>query len=499
MGVAQFMADPWNKHLQHPAYRESVLNIRPAPELATGEVVIASIYRVVGFPGHSEGDVPKAAGKFARASRKDAGSDHLSPEAWRTVLHAALTSPRRPKQPEMSYPQLSPVVPDTALYSNAARIRGNPWNPGQLVRRIIQLGSPDAESARGLWGDLFRALSVSEDDDIWARWLQSEFEHRRTAQAKWMYDDRIDDESLPAGDKGHSKIPACRFVRDLASVIAVKPCMTRRQWVSLLEAVTRLAVVAHVLWLCGVNERLWIAVKAALISGEALTASEVRQRVIDGDGPRLVNGAPALARVRHLASQYLAARLGINLVLLQLEEQGTKIESLSSADDVAAFLAAVRDGREELKKANVLGIGATLRDEQARTLACSRGIGKNIEAFCRHVLGQRQAVDPLLRGYDQGFAVRKRSDASNAPWVVSLGPVAVLALVHCCLAESVGPRSVGRFCEHLQWYGLVVEPDSISRTPLGSTLRTLGLVLDSPDAENGMLLVPPFVLPTSAS
>jgi hypothetical protein len=41
-------------------------------------------------------------------------------------------------------------------------------------------------------------------------------------------------------------------------------------------------------------------------------------------------------------------------------------------------------------------------------------------------------------------------------------------------------------------YGIVVDRHDIARNDLGHQLRMLGLVLDSPDAESGMLLLPPF-------
>ncbi|MOA62201.1 hypothetical protein D3C78_1875500 [compost metagenome] len=42
-------------------------------------------------------------------------------------------------------------------------------------------------------------------------------------------------------------------------------------------------------------------------------------------------------------------------------------------------------------------------------------------------------------------------------------------------------------------YGIVVDRHDIARNDLGHQLRMLGLVLDSPDAESGMLLLPPFL------
>jgi hypothetical protein len=72
--------------------------------------------------------------------------------------------------------------------------------------------------------------------------------------------------------------------------------------------------------------------------------------------------------------------------------------------------------------------------------------------------------------------------------------VAVLALVHCSLAGMSGPRSIHRLGQHLAAYGIAIDRHEIAENDLGHQLRMLGLVLDSPDAESGMLLLPPFTL-----
>ena len=106
-------------------------------------------------------------------------------------------------------------------------------------------------------------------------------------------------------------------------------------------------------------------------------------------------------------------------------------------------------------------------------------------------------ADAALRGYDQGYQLRKKADYPSAPWIVSLGPVALLAFTHCCLLEAASPRSVTRLCEHLGRYGVDIDRDDIAESEIGMRLRTLGLILDSPDAESGMLLVPPFESPAN--
>lgn len=112
--------------------------------------------------------------------------------------------------------------------------------------------------------------------------------------------------------------------------------------------------------------------------------------------------------------------------------------------------------------------------------------------FAQYTLGHRQTLDETLRGYDQGYFLRKRGEARNSPWILALGPVAVLAMAHCCLHEVKGPRSVQRLAMHLASYGIEFDMHGLNESDLGRQLRMLGLVLDSPDAESGMLLVPPF-------
>src|SRR3546814_8795971 len=60
-----------------------------------------------------------------------------------------------------------------------------------------------------------------------------------------------------------------------------------------------------------------------------------------------------------------------------------------------------------------------LRDRENRTLLCRKGIGSNINEFVTYSLQQRQTANPLLRGYDQGYLLRKRGTHSSSPWIVS--------------------------------------------------------------------------------
>lgn len=499
MSRAAFELAPWKT--PHRAYENSLIAMKPAPEFATAEVLLASAYRAVGYSSHQESAVPAAGRAFDKASAKlrRKSADRVSAETWKTVLHGALQSPKQPKQSSKRFLSLCPIVPDASLYSGSARLAGNPWNPGVLLGRMIAAGCADPQEVGEVWDLLFDGLSVTKEDDIWARWLQGEFEGRRSLSLKWARSTPPVGPQFDPVDRSRIEIPARQFVQDLRAVLLAKGSMTRRQWVSILEAVIRLGSVAHVLWTCEVHERLWRSLRDALQGNAPRSHEEFTKAVFNGMGRPLVYGATALPLIRDLASRYLHARLGINLLLWELEEERVSVGALTTTQDLHDMLSLVVSHRSAINASEFARRYGELCDRSAKELSCKKGVGNNIVEFCRYALGQRQTADVTLRGYDQGYQLRKKAEYASAPWVVSLGSVALLAFTHCCLLEAASPRSVLRLCEHLARYGIDVDRDDIAQSELGSRLRMLGLVLDSPDAESGMLLVPPFEIAPASS
>lgn len=505
MSLAEFKQAPWQN--SHPCYQRSVLAIVPAPEYANSEVLLASLYRAVGFEGTSEGSVPQSGRDLDKQIQKLREKRQPPPsgaivgvEAWNTLLHGVLESPKLPNQSAQRFLQVTPIVPSTGLFSGAARLKGNPWNAGKLIRRMICLGSKDQVAAQQLWGSLFDALSVNDKDDIFAQWLDQEMSAWNQGESAWALAPIPTEDMAMLGTSDFNMIsfmPARRFTKDLNAIMQAKNSMTRRQWTSLLEAVIRLASVSHVTWLCDVHTRIWSCVKASFTGATSPANEQEARAAIFPESPQYMTyGGKALQDLKDKVSSYLSARLGVNALLWSLDQIGTPYQGdLSTSAGVAALCQHVSMHKTTLDNLGTLEIIADILDQELHALRCKKGIGSNLLEFARHVLGQRQTAVSLLRGYDQGYILKKRGSSSSSPWIVSLGPVAVLALVHCSLAGMGGPRSVHRLGQHLEAYGISVDKHDIARNDLGLQLRMLGLVLDSPDAESGMLLLPPF--PTS--
>lgn len=502
--LAKFKESPWKS--EHEAFQKSELAVRPAPEYASSEVLLSALYRKIGLDGVKEKDVPNNGRDLLKRveSGKLPPGAGLSAEDWSRVLQGSLESPKLPNQSAKRFLQLTPLVPEVARYSGSARLTGNPWSPGDLVERMILFGAGSEGDARSLWESLHAALAVTERDDVWARWVDSELANWRQPQGNpftlqplvqaWP-------SAFQATDGRDLQYPAKQFVRDLAAIISVKPQMTRRQWTSLLEAVLRVASAAHVMWLTEVNHRIWSRIYAALraqagSTGESIGAADVATY------PSVLAyfpyGSAAMDKAKVLVSKYLYARLGVNAVLWGLDDIGQSFNTpLSSEAAVEQLARLVERNRLALQQAGVLATWLDLQESEARTLSCAKGIGSNMLEFVRHCIGQRQTARDVLRGYDQGYSIRKKSNDARARWIVGLGPVAVIAMAHCCLYETGGARSVHRLCDHLSRYGILINKDEVAASDLGQKLRLLNLVLDSPDAESGMLVIPPFARDSS--
>jgi hypothetical protein len=178
MSLAEFKASPWAK--SHPQYKAAALSVTPAPEYANSEVLVAGLYRTIGLHGLSEGMVPIKGRELdrnigiRRDRRTKPGGASLEGDALHALLHDVLESPKLPNQSTKRFVQVTPLVGETASFSGSARLAGNPWPAGALVRRMVWLGSTSDEAAKARWASLFDALMVHDDDDVFARFLRDE-------------------------------------------------------------------------------------------------------------------------------------------------------------------------------------------------------------------------------------------------------------------------------------------------------------------------------------
>ena len=496
MKIEDFINKPFAKDCKE--YEHSFLDLSPKPEYATGEVVLASTYRKIGFSdsGISEKKVYTNGTELERNLRRQKspnGNDngqHVGFELWDSIIHEAIKSPKKPQQSESRFLQISPLVPDACLYSTTSRVRGNSWNPGSLIEKIFLVGSADEASANKKWQDFYHALDVGENDDIWARFLQMEFTAWRSGkEIKWSLPPKLKaSDSAYNYPKTEFAIPAQQFVNDLSSIVGLKDKLTRRQWISMVESILRIGSASHVLWLCRANSNCFDLLYK-LMSGECSVDKSDFSKVFSCETGFWRYGQLAYNTINDIAHSFMKARLGINLMLLHLKENGLKINQkcLSGEKHFNELTDLIESSREKINFEN-------FRMSFQKALAANnKEISKSkVIEFVRSVLGQRQTNEHGLESYDQGYYLGKKGDYRSSPWIVSMGPVSVISMAFACTSLKEGPATIEDFCNHIRSYGIELDIEEVGRSGIGKTLRNLGLVLDSPDAEGGMIIVNPF-------
>ena len=101
MSLEDYIRSPWAK--THGAYEKCFMHMRPAPEYASGEVLLASTYRYVGFSKDlvTEGKVPALGREFQKniekgKKGKNTQQDSIDPDTCKRIVTGTLRSPKQP-------------------------------------------------------------------------------------------------------------------------------------------------------------------------------------------------------------------------------------------------------------------------------------------------------------------------------------------------------------------------------------------------------------------
>ena len=515
MELKEFLDNPTLRI--HQSYRQSMLTVEAA-EYATGEVLLASVYRKLLLDMRDASiDLARIPQLKDNLDRAFAQADPLFATAGvaETLLFEAggVASPQKSGQQGLQpLRSLMPIVPEIARHACViGRVRSR-WNPGNLLMQVIGAGL-DEMRGNELLSRLTDALLVTPTDDLFARFLADFLERAETSGGtlpKTRHRLELDDRRGfrgPASVDGLS--PAERFCRDLDAVLGIKGQLTRRQWCVLLEAALRLGLATHVMWVCQANAICWQLALGAAHGQPIPDLPEVERKLWTShrDGAPLIEiGRPAVPAVKRILERYVAARFGLNILFCRLEDAGQIFPGVlgfdsgrgrSAAEGVREFLLHVQANRLSVDSQDPAGwFAATcsdLCDKYPSQLASTSGSTNNLREFVVYSLGQLKTTPPDRRSYDQAFLMTSDERSSHKPQVAQPGPAMLVFLAHaCCQTQGDLPVSLEDFRLHLNDYGLHTPAGELLSGRLCFDLQNLGLVVDSPDAAGGRLLVRPF-------
>ena len=501
--LEDFLNDPWAQARLHKKYKDSFFHLTPLPEVTTGEILLASLYRNVGFGDRAAGEAVWKLGtpfkkQLATGKRPDSAQSEVAfdTKLWSTVVNRVIATPSHSGSSQRGN-QIAPLVPDATLYSMSARLKGNPWNPGKLVAKVIALGSGDYDSALGIWQKLFDKLSVtSEEDDIWARMLQSEFESWRVEKISgaWQRPSTFPLDRSTFHAPLNLDYPAKHFVEDLQVVLDLKRDLTRKQWVSMLESLCRIGTAAHVTWCCHANDQCRELIEGALEQGKCLSEGEVTAALSTGRGFWSL-GQLTAKPIKEAARHYIEGRGALNLLLHMLEQADIDMSQvrLGSTTQIAQTLDYLAKHRDMFDFKLYLVHFNQMMESDPKVAECKKGSSKNVLEFLEYVARQRIPSEAGLEGYDQGYYIELRGNYTRSPRILGLGPLSTLLMVHCAASRVTGPCTVQNLCKQLARYGISAEMALGKGESLNKRLRDMSIAIDSPDAEGGMVIASPLM------
>ena len=431
---------------------------------------------------------------------------------WQFVFEKALRSPVRPRESSSRpLPQLVPLVPSLGKFSGVLGRPRSRWNPGRLAIYALASGvGPD--DFPGIAKDLAKAMDVEEgEDDQFAVFLEQSIspllgEQRKPVDENWTVPDITWSQVPYRVERVDPLSPAEAFAQDLRGLLELKPSLTRRQWCALVESLLRLGLSAHVLWVCRLNFQVWRFALEVLDGSDPPTEDEVELKLWSGHvghGAFLDGGQSSDSYFRRQVESYATARLGLNLLLHALEDANAgwtmsvpDSQRLPAAKQISQFLghlSTVRSCLSSDPRSWAMSELGGILDDQSSKVSGRSGSPKNLYEFLAHTLRRRPSKDPSLNEHDQGYLLAKLPGSLNAPWVVRPGPVLLLAMCYSTWSSMRGaPVTLQHLANRFSCYGVRLSTGDLQEGVFASDLGALGVLVDSPDAGGGRLVLNPF-------
>lgn len=493
----------------HPQYERSCLSTGVQPEYATGEVLLGSCYRALQMVAVQESEVDL---EDINQLPERLASDSGPVEMWQYIFETALRSPVRPGESSTRpLPQLVPLVPSLGKFSGVLGRPRSRWNPGRLVVYALACGvGPD--NFDKIAKDLTKAMDVEdEEDDQFALFVEQNVspllgDQRKSVNENWTTPDLTWSQVPYREERTDSLSPAEAFAQDIGELLLLKSSLTRRQWCALVESLLRLGLSAHVLWVCRLNWKVWQYALKILDGHSSPSEEDIECELWSGHlryGAFLDGGQSSDSYFRRQIESYATARLGLNLLLHALEDASAGWmlpiigdESLSAAKQINHFLSHLADVRDCLSsdpRRFVMSQLGGILDAQSSKVSGRSGSPKNLYEFLTHTLRRRPSKDPSLYEHDQGYLLAKLSGPANAPWVVRPGPVLLLTMCYStCRSLHGAPATLQHLATRFSYYGVRLSTGDLQDGVIANDLAALGILVDSPDAGGGRLVLNPF-------
>lgn len=499
-----------------------------AVEYLTSEALMSSLYRSVGMSGFSDKfialngiDVTKM---LEGADRPDFTPFDI--DDVRRILQDIIISPQDGGKDHSTFKGqlfLAPIIPYVAYFSNPVRLSakpngasGNAWNAPEFIKIMVSSASHDNDDMKNLWDTIFKALSVEQPgkEDSFAILLDQMFSKIASSLKDGLQDgnDRIpawmkscetcskmiispEDRKLLA-----ESTPFETIRTSLYTTMSMKPMFSRWQWLTMVDAALRLSVTSYMVWLLNMHNVMRLLIYDVFIMRNLDAKSLSKEQFayyckahID-KSDRFGYYEPVSSVYNKMISRYAADMQFIGFFLSYVQSKGFFFYQNDWSDIQSLINTFKRIDESDIFDSDGIAEFNALHEEMcarpSSPLLVSSSRRKHLGEFFKLIYRKSVVASKsdFIR-YDQSYMSCKRGSYKSAPYIIDLGSVACF-VVASCAANGKSVYSYKKFEKFMRDFSIDIGESCKARVQ--EKLKGLGLTLDSPDAEDGLMVVNPF-------
>jgi hypothetical protein len=240
----------------------NVFTFTRVPEnIPTAEVLFASLVREMNIEKiqATESNAWKLSKDFKDVLLEKQNDKFLeiSYNDWISIFndHVSSIKSKEQSQNRNEYFYFNPIVPVLSKFGQAARFKGNPWNPGALILEEIYLGCENEDQWKLIELKLHKRLSIEDNDDLWSRFLNlktTELADLLLGQSNSQDDDfkpyKFSNKIIERKRQINFQPPInIVFVKYLDILLDLKDKFSRHRWASILQSYLRFSTFLLVL------------------------------------------------------------------------------------------------------------------------------------------------------------------------------------------------------------------------------------------------------------
>jgi hypothetical protein len=468
-------------------------------------ILIASLYRNLKLVNASESDSnDNASNLFNKINDEKKLGDIFSNEDLKKLFYTSLSVPSSDTQLKVKKFLINPLVPEIGNFGLAARHAANPWNPGAFIIEIIANSVKSSQDFIDIITKLRTALIIdpNNESDLWALCVKNEFvtltdnleidrnSHIHEKFFQELYKKNNKKKKLYAYSKNSENL-----ITDLNNIINLKSKLTRQKWVGILEGYLRLTIFNHIIYTLNLSKSYLELIYNKINNNDSSLNEDdlndfLNNKYIINDIRLKVGSQRKLYIIKNIEN-FIFYNSFVYYIMNQIGEPSFVDFDKDSFYSISEkFIKYLKDNdNAKTIKSNFYS------DHEGQLSIFNENYGsfKNIKESLEYLCSRKTSTNSKFIS-DVNFIFEKSTSSNNAPYVfnVSAGVISTLtALIFLRQNYSYEFISGLEFIKELQKYNIELSIKDISEGKIKETLLSLGIVIDSPDTEGGILIMKP--------